>query len=248
MNHPPMLTLAIPVKGDAHLAPLRRTLDGILRVLDSEDIEVLVQVGSAAPQVQALVKDHPLRPLCYEEQDNGIYDAMNRITQRALGQRILFIGAGDIPLAGLTRALDRWEPADDNLELGGVRIPDAEPKVPRHYAPRWDRGLRWRNVCHHQGIAYPTALLRAKGGFSLEFPVLADYALNLVLWQSGVKAKWNEGENWVSAAPGGVSRQFNPALYAEERQLKAQVMRAGLAKWCQPLWIRLKSLWKAQGQ
>ena len=248
MSHTPLLTLAIPVVGDAHLAPLRRTLDGIHRVLADEDIEVLVQVGRDAPKIRQLLDRHPARPLGFEEQDEGIYDAMNRLAQRALGLRILYLGAGDIPLAGLTRALDRWEPLDGALEIGGVRIPDAEPKVPRHYAPRWDSGLRWRNVCHHQGMAYPTALLREHGGFSLKFPVLGDYAMNLSLWQSGVKAKWSPGEDWVSAAPGGVSRQFNPALYAEERQLKAQLLRPGLAKWIQPFWIRLKSQWKSSGQ
>ncbi|MDA9001931.1 hypothetical protein N9H08_00560 [bacterium] len=248
MSHSPMLTLAIPVLGDAHLIPLRRTLDGIHRVLADEDIEVLVQVGSAAPQIQNLTSTHPQRPLCFLEEDEGIYDAMNRLAQRALGQRILFLGAGDIPLAGLSRALDRWEPDNGGLEIGGVRIPDAEPKVPRHYAPRWDSGLRWRNVCHHQGMAYPTELLREQGGFSLDYPVLGDYALSLVLWQSGVKAKWNPGEDWISAAPGGVSRQFNPALFAEERQLKAKLLQPGPAKWCQPLWIRFKSRWKGAGQ
>ncbi len=248
MSHSPMLTLAIPVMGDAHRTALRRTLDGIHRVLANEDIEVLVQVNGAAPDIRSLTATHPLRPMCFEEQDQGIYDAMNRLTQRALGQRILFLGAGDIPLAGLSRALDRWEPVGETLEFGGVRIPDAEPQVPRHYAPRWDRGLRWRNICHHQGMAYPTALLREKGGFSLAYPVLGDYALNLVLWQTGVQAKWSPGEDWVSAAPGGVSRQFNSALYAEERELKAELLRPSLAKWCQPIWIHFKSQWKGAGQ
>ena len=120
MSHTPLLTLAIPVVGDAHLAPLRRTLDGIHRVLADEDIEVLVQVGRDAPKIRQLLDQHPARPLGFEEQDEGIYDAMNRLAQRALGLRILYLGAGDIPLAGLTRALDRWEPLDGALEIGGV--------------------------------------------------------------------------------------------------------------------------------
>ncbi|MBL6646255.1 MAG: hypothetical protein ISP55_07375 [Flavobacteriales bacterium] len=245
MSDGPQLTLAIPVRDDGHEHLLRRTLDSIHQVLYEADIEVLVQVGKTAPKIKALTAAHPAAPRHFQADDTGIYDAMNRLIEHATGERILFLGAGDIPLAGLSRALDRWNTVDESLELGGVRIPNAELRVPRHYSPRWDKGLRWRNVCHHQGIAYPLSLLRTLGGFPTEYAVLGDYALNLEMWQEGIKARWTQREDWVSAAPGGVSRNFNAALYAEEREMKARILRPGLAKWSQPLWIRLKSRWKS---
>jgi hypothetical protein len=245
MSQKPMLTLAIPVSGKQQAAALERTLVAIHQVLSARNPEVLIQIGDSEAGDWALeLQEHASSPSAEARTDRGIYDAMNRLTERANGERILFLGAGDIPLAGLDRALDRWREVDDVLELGGVRIPNAEPRVPRHYAPQWDRGLCWRNVAHHQGIAYPLQLLRTFGGFALEYPVLADYALNLEMWQEGVKARWNPGEDWTSAAPGGVSRKFNAALYSEERLLKQAVMRPGLNKALQPLWIRFKSRWK----
>lgn len=245
MTDAPSLTLAIPVRDRTEAVALTRTLDAIHQLLPASHIETLIQVGRDDQQDwQGELEQHPSRPRVEHRRDQGVYDAMNQLTQRASGARILFLGAGDLPLTGLHSALERWGKADDVLELGGVRIPDAEPRVPRHYPARWDRGLRWRNVTHHQGIAYPTAVLNTFGGFSTEYRVLADYALNLAMWQNHVKARWTEGEDWVSAAPGGLSRQFTPALYQEEKQMKAAVMKPGLAKAVTPMWLRLKARWK----
>ena len=245
MSDGPTLTLAIPVHGASPPVPLRRTLDGIHNILGTLSIEVVVQISlPASAELRALADAHPVAARTETAEDGGIYSAMNRLTERATGQRILFLGAGDLPLTGLSRAMERWSDVDDALELGGVRIPNAEPRVPRHYPPRWDRGLRWRNVTHHQGIAYPLQLLRTFGGFPTEYPVLGDYALNIDMWQEGVQARWSEGEDWVSAASGGVSRRFDKALYQEEKALKQAGLKPGLAKLLLPLWIRAKASWK----
>jgi hypothetical protein len=66
------------------------------------------------------------------------------------------------------------------------------------------------------------------------------------MWQESVQARWSFGEDWVSAAPGGVSRKFTPALYAEELLMKQAVLKPGLTKSLQPLWIGFKSRWKRQ--
>ena len=245
MSESALLTIGIPVSGQGEAASLERTLNAIHQVLPGSDIEVLVQVNEAAPSEWAMgIGEHAVQPKVECQTDHGIYDAMNRLTERATGARILFLGAGDAPLTGLQRALDRWETVEDVLELGGVRIPNAEPRVPRHYPARWDRTLRWRNVTHHQGIAYPLTLLRTFGGFRTEYKVLADYALNIDMWQEGVQARWTTGEDWVSAAPGGVSRQFSTSLYDEERRMKAALLKPGMAKVLLSLWMGIKARWK----
>lgn len=245
MKDTPSLTLAIPVRDPSEAAALARTLDAIHQLLPPSRAEVAIQIGQDNLQDwQCDLERHGSQPQVECGQDQGVYDAMNRLAERAKGDRILFLGAGDVPLTGLQSAIDRWEEVDDVLELGGVRIPNAEPRVPRHYPARWDRGLRWRNVTHHQGLAYPTSLFKTFGGFRTEYRVLADYALNLDLWQEGVEARWNEGEDWISAAPGGLSRQFTKALYQEEKNMKAAVMKPGLTKALTPLWLACKARWK----
>ena len=247
----PLLTLAIPVGQPSEAMALQATLDSISRTCSGLPIEVLVQVGQADKAgFPPEVLDHPGSPQWVFEPDGGIYPAMNRLLKRAAGQRILFLGAGDRALSGLAAAIARWTGGDNGaqLELGGVRLPDAEPKVPRHYPARWDRSLLWRNTTHHQGIAYPTNLLRELGGFPEEYRILADYAVNLRLWSAKVNANWQADEDWVTAASGGVSRQFTLALYEEERRLKQSELPFGPARWVQPFWIGLKSTWKRADQ
>ena len=152
-------------------------------------------------------------------------------------------------LAGLRTAAERWnhQAVDDTLQLGGVQLPDAEPGVPEHYPARWDRSLYAQ---HHppSGHRLPDAFLRRVGGFSTEYRVLADYARNLSLFLDGAAAHWVPGEDWVSVLPGGVSRQFDAALYAEEWALKRALLPPGWARWCQPLWMRAKAWRKNRAQ
>ena len=243
----PILSLAIPVRNSEDSLALKTTLDSISNGDGDQSIEIHIQVGQdvKASFDSALLK-HPCAPIWRFEKDTGIYSAMNAMCKAARGSRILFLGAGDCLLPGLTNAIKRWTeaPVPGRLELGGVCLPNAEPRVPNHYPARWDRSLLWRNTTHHQGIAYPRQMLLDLGGFPEEHRILADYAINLRMWSTGIKAHWKTDENWISACSGGVSRQFTKALYAEELVMKRQELKPGPARWAQPMWIGLKSIWK----
>jgi len=245
----PRLSVAIPVAGMAESAGLKRTLDGLFQMPNWDELEVLVQVGSSdSGTFDPALTHHPCQPIWSFESDRGVYDAMNRMAKRATGTRILFLGAGDVPLPGLSLAMLRWDSDPNQLEMGGVQLPDSEARVPDHYPPRWDRSLFWRNTAHHQGMAYPLSLLQAFGGFPEEFRVLGDYALSLDLFKSGVRAQWHADEDWIQVQTGGLSRQFNAALYQEEWALKKTRLPFGFVFIAQPIWIFGKALWKISAQ
>lgn len=249
----PALSLAIPVLGPQDIGALRRTCDAIAEIWQSAPsaVRVLVQSSKGSPadfQDDLVPAGIQLDLQCAPDQ--GIYDAMNRMLARCSTPRIVFLGAGDCPLPGLREAASRWghEDAGRTLQMGGVQLPKAEAGVPSHYPARWDRSLFWRNTAHHQGIAYPASLLRDHGGFTPSFQVLADYAVNLELFQKGVKAQWHPDEDWMAVQAGGRSRQFNAELYAEELRLKRAVLKPGLTWACQPVWIRFKAWGKRWAQ
>lgn len=241
----PILTLAIPVVGPEAASDLGHTLDRIAEIWSCPLTLVSVHIGSAKGALSDFpihIQSHPVQPTWHFEADHGIYDAMNRLLRHCVSPRILFLGAGDGPLPGLRDAVLRWKHTDITpLELGGVQLPDAEPGVPQHYPARWDRSLLWRNSTHHQGMAYSTQLLRDHGGFDTRYKVLADYAVNLQWWLAGTEAHWKADEDWVAVSPGGISRRFDTALYAEEVRLKQDILPPGMARFAQPLWIALKS-------
>ena len=244
----PSLCIAIPLLDAQESDALVQTLDSISAAGFTTPPEVLIQVGRSQREAfPPEMLEHPCSPAWSFQQDGGIYPAMNALLHRATSDLILYLGAGDVVLSGLTAAAARWETkgvAPEIIQLGGVRLPDAEPGVPNHYPARWDASLRWRNTTHHQGMACPRTHLLGAEGFREDLAVLGDYAMNLTLWQAGIQAEWTEGEDWVSVQSGGLSRQFTPALYAEERGMKRDVLQPGPARWVQPLWIALKSRWK----
>lgn len=246
------LCLAIPLLDARESDALARTLHSIEAAGFTASPEVLIQTGqSDRDAFSPDLLDHPCSPEWSFQPDNGIYAAMNTLLHRSTSDRILFLGAGDLVLSGLAAAAHRWSTqgvTPDIVQLGGVRLPDAEPGVPHHYPARWDGSLRWRNTTHHQGVACTRAHLLEAGGFNEDLTVLGDYAMNLTLWQAGIQAEWTDGEDWVTVKAGGVSRQFTPALYAEERSMKRDVLQPGPARWLQPLWIALKSRWKRSRQ
>ncbi len=161
----------------------------------------------------------------FAEEDAGIYDAMNRGLARTQGEWVMFAGAGDVLLDG--------ESLRQALELGEAPVqvfrtalaPPLEPGVPAAYPARWDAGLRWRHVVHHQGVCYRVKAL-SRAPFDVRWKVLADYALHLKLWQAGISAQCHQSTA-LEVASGGVSRRFDAALYAEEWRMK----RAVLGRW-----------------
>ena len=111
------------------------------------------------------------------------------------------------------------------LQVFGTRLAaPREPGVPETYPARWDAGLRWRHVVHHQGVCYRVDALNREP-FDVQWKVLADYALHLKLWKAGITAECHEF-NALEVAAGGISRRFDAALYGEEWRMKRAVLGA----------------------
>lgn len=107
------------------------------------------------------------------EKDNGIYDAMNKGVDRAVGQWIYFLGA------------------DDQLEPDVLNkiAPYLKPEFAVVYGPiRFDNGQRldskfgWRtvfqNTVHHQGAFYHRSLFESFR-YDTQLRIISDYELNL---------------------------------------------------------------------
>lgn len=115
------------------------------------------------------------------EPDGGIYDAMNKGIDRARGDYLLFLNAGDI-LAGpdvLDRVAQITEGSDiiygDSIESGHIK-----PARPH------SRAL-WGLFTHHQALFYRRAAIGAVR-YDTGLRVAADYKFTLTLLRAGVRA------------------------------------------------------------
>ena len=96
----PVLTLAIPILGAESERDLRTTLDAAIQLWTDTPGHIRILIQSSQPLPDGFLQDLPAdRFDIQSEPDTGIYNAMNRLLDRCPSNRILFLGAGDRPLA-----------------------------------------------------------------------------------------------------------------------------------------------------
>jgi len=227
---------------------LELSLASIAEHLPADRVEVIIADGGSTDGTeQWLLEKQPAEHLIFGP-DRGVYDAMNAMVERSSTPYILFLGAGDRVLEGLAEVLSALPGLNEKsegagrLHIAGVQLDsDRADGVPAHYPARWNRGLWWRHITHHQGVMYPTDLLRTHP-YDPDLKVLGDYAVDLLLFQEGVEAKLH-GQTAVRAKGGGLSQRFTRELYCEEWRIKRSTVPP-MVRAVTPLWLIAKFLFK----
>jgi len=116
----------------------------------SQDIEIIVIDGGSADGTVELLRDYGCHiDYWLSEPDNGIYEAMNKGLQAALGDYVLHLNAGDrlrqVPLEVLRKCLD------DGIDVASFRVLMDGKNI---YVPRVGIKMRIDNCWHHQGTFY----------------------------------------------------------------------------------------------
>ena len=145
---------------------LQRTLDSVLEQTYSHVEHIIVDGASTdatLDMVEAYKQKSDAEDWCHEvrvksEPDRGLYDAMNKGIQRATGQYVLFLNAGDtFPSADILELVA--ESVGEGEEppavlYGDTDVVDDEGRFLRHRRLSPPRRLTWRSfmkgmlVCH----------------------------------------------------------------------------------------------------
>lgn len=139
-----------------------------------EHVEFIVIDGGSTDGTLDILRDYDNRIAYWiSESDAGIYDAMNKGTRHATGERILFLGSDDILSADLRKIAPLLIHADtiyygDAYWRGRQRLYDG---------PFSTAKLARKNICQ-QAIFYPCSVF-AKYAFNLRYPFQADWELNI---------------------------------------------------------------------
>ena len=147
---------------------LQRTLDSVASQT-YPDIEHLIIDGASKDGTLEMVKDYESKTKDYEvrvasEPDRGIYDAMNKGLQKATGDYIIFMNAGDTfhEVTTLEKVADRAEPSVERgvkgkepaVIYGDTNIVDSKGNFLRKRHLSAPEQLSWRSfkngmlVCH----------------------------------------------------------------------------------------------------
>lgn len=180
-NHP-LITIITPTfNAAAHLSACIESVASQTYL----NIEHLIIDGLSTDNTIEIVKEYTQKypHIRYiSEKDAGIYDAMNKGIEMASGEWLYFLGSDDYLITKdvifRIQTILSQEDIDfmygnviwgDSLEIyrGKMEIPD----------------LLSYNICH-QAIFIKKQVLQKLGGFNLQYPIMADYEINIKIFMS----------------------------------------------------------------
>lgn len=206
--------------------------------------EVIVCDGGQDASTLEVLEQFEALPIRHSRQnDTGVYDAMNRGLELAIGEWLFFLGADDC-LAHANALSDLLAQAEAHhaAVCGSVKnLPPRSKGVPEIHTPKWGMALLFKNTLHHQGCLYRRSSLEGYR-YPENLKVLGDYHLNLWLYGQGATVKCLNGLV-CECASGGLSKRFKTSLYREEWWLKRRILPWHFRFW-QPLWLMAKYLYK----
>lgn len=178
------LSIIIPTYNSASVLP--KALDSIV-CQTFTDWEVLVMDGVSTDDTLKVAQSYnDSRIRIYSEPDKGIYDAMNKGIKKAQGEWLYFLGSDDCLLnenvleSVFAHPIDKYDVVYGDVE--------ASQLDPLHHG-EWTMANIDYNRCH-QGIFYRKSVFNKLGLYKLEFPIWADYDLNLKwFFNSKIKKK-----------------------------------------------------------
>lgn len=200
------------------------TIQACLESLASQtcaDFEVVIQDGLSTDDTLPIIESFRARHSrldvrVRQEQDAGVYDAMNKALAQARGEWVLFLGSDDRLFATDTLLVLSRELADaDDVVYGDV----FSPRFNGRYAGRFsvDR-IRTANICH-QSILLRRRLFDTLGGFDLRFRLWADWEHNMRWFLSpDVRARYIDTVI-AHYADGGLSSRGGDPVFDREKPL-----------------------------
>ncbi len=162
------------------------------------------------------------------EKDQGIYDAMNKGIEKARGEWLYFLGSDDQLFEAITlKDVSRYMTYDRKLLIGNVVYQESKknPFILSKKKLLKETGWSWRiwiwNTLHHQGTFFHQSIFDSKK-YSLKYPILADYFLNLTLRKEKITAH-HINKIIAKCDPSGISKQGGWKLYLEEAKIKIDI-------------------------
>lgn len=219
----PKVSIIIPCYNNLKL--LKECVESI-RVQTFSNYEVWIIDGASNDGTQDYLKslEHPFRWI--SEKDKGVYDAMNKGIDLSKGEWLYFLGSDDriFDKDTLVNVFNSFADSKLDLIIGSIKYDfNSEDsfflkKNEGEIKPSWSRKMWVKNTLHHQGVFYKRGLYK-EHYYTLQYAILADYALNLNLYEKGVQALMI---NQIIAVCGtdGMSKEHRWKMYQEEIDLK----------------------------
>lgn len=157
---------------------IKRTIESVLHQ-SYENLEYIIVDGASKDGTMTIIGEYVTKYgiKVLSEPDDGLYDAMNKATDLATGDYILFMNSGDI-FADDDVIADMEEVLEEKHDLVYGNVIRIKPKgnvIEKYYGKHKIMSLllQGKMMCH-QSIFTRTDIMR-QYGFNLEYSITADY-------------------------------------------------------------------------
>lgn len=160
---------------------------------DYKNIEYIIIDGASTDDTVDIIKRYE-KYLSYwiSEPDKGIYDAMNKAIDRATGEWINFMNAGD-KFSNNTSINKFIENVKEGIDLycGGINFIDFESNQNSYRPPHTLKKI-WENIpCWHQGMFISTSLMK-EYKYSLRYKIAGDHEFFLRCYSNKKKFQFTD--------------------------------------------------------
>ncbi len=214
----PVLSIIVPVFNSA--STIGRTLKSIFDQKYSDFELIIIDGGSKDGSLEIIHSFENRIAHLVSEPDNGVYDAVNKGLNLALGNWVYILGADDaFSSDDVLLKVSLLFNGNAKIIFGDIEnLNAAHKKVPRIHKSSFNKSLIWRNRLHQQSAFYHRSLF-GSFRFNASYKVLADYDFHLLLLQKNTEAKRID-LIIARCEAGGLSKNFGFRLYKEEIKMK----------------------------
>jgi glycosyltransferase involved in cell wall biosynthesis len=157
-------------------ALIERTLKSTLHQTHTNIECVIVDGLSKDATLARVAAFNDSRIIVYSERDKGIYDAMNKGQQRATGEYIMFINAGDELYDNNTIAMLLSSAPNADVYYGNTAVVNEAGEIlgERRLSP--PEQLNWRSLRHGMCVSHQSIMARKSlaPDYDLDFKISAD--------------------------------------------------------------------------
>lgn len=209
------------------------------------DWEMIIVVGLSCDATLSVAQDlqrAESRILLIEQNDSGIYQAMNEGLAAASGEFTWFMNAGDkfTSASTLTHAVCCISDSKAGAIIGGYHIESSSQNKTYSYSPRNITSLSFaftrRGGCH-QAMIFRTNILKDLGAFNTSYSLAADFDLVLKVI---LKSKASRvSEVYASIEPGGRADQGIFLVHNQKHQIRKNLLGGPVVFLASLLWTAL---------
>ena len=184
---------------------------------------IIIDGGSTDNTLDIIHKHKASVHFWLSEPDRGIYDAMNKGIKFVSGGWVLFLGADDLLEAGFKAMVSELK-EPNGIYYGMVNVGGVIYK-----GPYSDYRLSKLNICH-QAIFYPAHIFAGRYKYNLEYPLWADWLLNIECWHDP-ELKFIYRPHLVSIfGMHGISSNYTDKAFERDRK-KIIIKHFGILIW-----------------